>query len=97
MDEITKNVEFVFTPLLTNHSFMDLARDLAFLNPVSSYSDLLRMRQLEEILGKAYLSNNYIQSLTYLDIANHVAIVTGQICRSQEMSMSPRRNGTGTT
>ena len=75
VDEITKNVEFVFTPLLTNHSFMDLARDLAFLNPVSSYSDLLRMRQLEEILGKAYLSNNYIQSLTYLDIANHVAIV----------------------
>jgi two-component system, sensor histidine kinase YesM len=75
VDEITKNVEFVFTPLLTNQSFVGLARDLAFLDPVSNYSDLLRTRQLEEIFRKAYLSNNYIQSLTYLDIANSVAIV----------------------
>ena len=74
VDEITKNVEFVFTPLLTNQSFVDLARDLTFLDPVSNYSGLLRTRQLEEILRKAYLSNNYIQSFTCLDIANHVAI-----------------------
>ena len=48
VDEITKNVEFVFSPLLTNQSFLELARDLAFLDPVSSYSDLLRTRQLDE-------------------------------------------------
>ena len=75
VDEIAKNVEFVFTPLLTNQGFIDLVRDLAFLDPVSSYSALLRKGQLEEILGKAYLSNNYVQSLTYLDVAHHVAIV----------------------
>jgi two-component system, sensor histidine kinase YesM len=75
VDEIAKNVEFVFTPLLTNQGFVDLVRNLAFLDPVSSYSALLQKGQLEEILGKAYLSNNYVQSLTYLDIANHVAIV----------------------
>jgi sensor histidine kinase YesM len=74
VDEITKNVEFVFTPLLANPGFVDLARDLTFLDPVSSYSALLRTRQLEEILRKAYLSNNYIQSLTCLDLAHHVAV-----------------------
>ena len=58
VDEIARNVSFVFTPLLTSPPFTDLASDLSYLDPVSTYGDLERMHQLEDTLRRSYLSNN---------------------------------------
>ncbi len=74
VDEIFRNVGFVFTPLLTSRSFVDLVQDLSFMNPVADYAALVRMQQLEEIMRRSYLSNSYIHSISYWDMANDVAI-----------------------
>jgi hypothetical protein len=68
VDELAKNVEFVFTPLLGDPDFLNQASDLGFLNPVRTYVDYLRMKKLESFFKASYLSNRYISSISYFDI-----------------------------
>jgi len=75
VDEIARNVAFVFTPLLTSPPFTDLATDLSYLNPVASYADLERMHRLEDTLRRSYLSNNYISSISYYEMTHGIAIM----------------------
>jgi two-component system sensor histidine kinase YesM len=88
MDEIMKNVDFVFTPLISNQQFIDLAQDIRYVNTVETYEDYQKRSQFKDIFLKSYISNNYIDSIYFYNTDDNIAFgATDNLLKLSDVSI----------